>query len=211
LAKKSPRQLAARGLQQEGHSSKSSAAVVLDVHRDNLGNLSVKFDSNTLRGAERTFSASCAFPRKRHGLFDIVFVQLDPFRDDLIARAVVVRYSIQRAVERVVANEEFRSQLETVLVDPTGRRDVGYFTRLGEAAKPPNDGLGWSACIDAEMDVMVFTGERATIVFFEASVADLSLLARGATQLAFTPQLEVTLSSQALADLLQMWKDVTPP
>lgn len=164
-----------------------------------------------MRGAERAFSASCAFPRKRHGLFEIVFVQLDPFKEDQIARAVVVRYAIQRAVERVTSNEEFRLELEKSISSQAGHRDAGYFTNLAEAAKAPSDGIAWSACIDAEMDLMVFSGERATINFFEASVAELAAVTRGATTISFTPQLEVTISGRAVADLLKMWKDVVLP
>jgi hypothetical protein len=175
------------------------------------GTASAQIDMRTVRRAEYSFPVECAYPRERCGLHEIVFVQLDPFDETRLVRVAAVRFVRQRFVESAARNEPFRADLEKALQEgPGGRGPVGYYTSLGQNAKaPPQQTTNWSAMVDAELDLIVVHENRAAIIFFEGAPAEMGAAMVGATsRIGFVAQLQVTLSSGALADLLYAWKNL---
>ncbi|MGH7285114.1 MAG: hypothetical protein ACRELY_26620 [Polyangiaceae bacterium] len=168
----------------------------------------LRIDGREVRGAERSFPVDCAHVRERHGLCEFVFIQLDPYEDGRVARVASVRYTRDRFVERARQNEEFRLGLETVLTSSSaGRGTPGHYTKLAAESRPGPGQSGYSALIDAEADIMMYASTRSAIIFLTATSPDVAAVARGdRTTLSFLPELEVTMSTHALADFLGMWK-----
>lgn len=187
----------------------SGTTLTVPVVRHPGGNTTIRIETADVRGAERTFSVECAFVRNRHGFLEMVFVQLDPYDDTRIARVAVVRYTPERFIERSAQNEGFRSGLEAHL-EKTGRGKKGLYTDLALAARPVGAVQpGYSALVEAELDVMMFASTRAAIIFLVASPAEIAAVARGTSQtISLSAHLEVTMSAAALADLLEMWHDL---
>ena len=160
--------------------------------------------------AEKTFPADCAEARVRFGTPELHFAQLDPYDDERIVRAVVVRFDRNRFVERARSNETFRVDLEEKLVaqKPSEVRTPGRLTELFDRAAR-SKGERATAIIDAEFDLISWSGGRAGMVFLVASQNQLAsaLIARS-PELHFEPALEVTLTIVLLADILLSWKNL---
>jgi hypothetical protein len=171
----------------------------------------LRVDPIAIRHAEHTLAVNGAFARTRLGFDELVFVQLDPLVDTRIARMAVVRYTRERSIERVKANDEFLTTLETAL-QAAGRRESstrGLFPKLAQEAQAP-EGTGWSAVVEAEVEIAIYHGDRAALVFVTTSSTEMLGAGQGKLDsVTLFPQLEVTLPTLALADLLAMWKDLT--
>jgi len=164
--------------------------------------------------AERTFPADCAAARVRLESPELHFAQVNPFDDKHIVRALIVRFSRHRFVERATANELFRTDLEQKLTAETAetaghfaKRRPGFFTSLFQAAHfvgEPRTGI-----VEAEFDLISYSGGRAGMVVLATSQNQLAsaLIAR-AEELFFEPVVEVTMTTALLADLLLSWKTV---
>lgn len=86
----------------------------------------------------------------------------------------------------------------------------GYFEKLTAEAL---DGAGAdceSALLNADLETMVRTDDRAAIVFLAAAARDLRKLRIGSEEgLRVRPILEVEMQTAALADLLESWHQVS--
>jgi hypothetical protein len=160
---------------------------------------------------ERTFPADCAIARVRLDSPELHFAQLDPYNEQRMVRALVVRYDRSRFVERAKSNEQFRVDLEEKLTGPVqtsehrASRKPGHLTSLCDKAKFDGDPV--TAIIDAEFDLVSYSSGRAGMVFLVSSQNQLAsaLIARS-EELMFDPTLEVTMTTALLADLLLSWK-----
>jgi hypothetical protein len=143
---------------------------------------------------------------QRHGSPEIHLAQLDPFDDSRIVRILIIRYDPHRFAERIRGNESFRSDLESMLTTRHARGEIGYFSGLLKSAHPTQGTT--SALIDAEVETMAYVGDRAGIVFFVASPSDMHYVIKGTQpQLDVVPELEATMPTRVLADLLLSWKE----
>ena len=185
--------------------------MLVPVDTDPLtGALGIRIDPAAIRHADHTLAVNCAFARNRLGFDELVFVQLDPLVDTRIARMAVVRYTRERSINRVTNNAEFQRLLEAHLSSLGRRPDTaGQLSTLAQAAEAPQ-GTGWSAVVEAEAEIAVFSGDRAAMVFVTASSTELLGAGQGRLDsITLFPQLEVTFPAAALADLLTMWKALT--
>ncbi len=156
--------------------------------------------------AERTFAADCGIARMRLDSPELHFAQLDPRHDGTILRAVMVRFDVDRFVERAKANEKFRLDLEQKLADLGRRGEPGRRSKLFEQATFKGD-TAMTALLDAEAEMISWSGGRAGMVFLAASQNELhSAIQSHAAELLFTPELEVTVTTVVLADMLLSWK-----
>ncbi len=188
-------------------SPNASSVVTVPVHRTADGTLTINIDAEMVPEAERRFAVVCARAAVRHGSPQLQLAQLDPL-GDAIARLVVVRFTRERFIERARTNEVFRLQLEEQLAQNRGV--PGMYSELvaaGAAAGSPPTSATWM--IDAEVELASFSGTRASMVFLASSGAGLALLAKGKlTTTTFFADLEATMSTQVLADLMLSWKTV---
>lgn len=168
--------------------------------------LKVEVPAHLVPQAEHLFPAEGGYARVRHGCPELRILQLDPEDDARISRVVVVRYTWERFRERAKNNEEFRRSLDESLANSPGALASGYFDGLCTRAtgdRPP------SVQLDCELELASYSGERASMVFVVASVGDFARAARGErNDVHFVAQVEVTMSTRALADLLASWKRV---
>ena len=182
--------------------------LVVPVERDaTAGTITLRIDQGGVTGAENTFGADCALARLRHGLCELVFVQLDPFDDAKAVRVVAARYSPERFLERREQNETFRTQLEESLRSRRGV--VGALEMLANSARAPANQSGWSVIVEAEHEIIARVGDRAAMLFLSGSAIEMHAAASGlATHVTLSPRLEVTIPVLALADLLVSWKNM---
>lgn len=154
---------------------------------------------------ERSFPADCGAARLRLGSPELHFAQLDPFNDQRMVRALILRFERHRFVERAKANEPFRLDVEKQVEaqKPTGKRQSGEFAELFSKAKLD----GSTGMIDAEFDLISYSGGRAGLVALATPQNQLaSALVARSNQLFFEPVVEVTMTTALLADLLLSWK-----
>jgi hypothetical protein len=168
---------------------------------------------------ERVFPADCGGVRLRLESPELHFAQLDPYQETSFVRTLVVRFERGRFVERAKANEQFRLDLEEKLkakpdpIEHRAPRTAGRLTELfdralearskGEPEPPP------TALVDAEFDMMSYSGGRASVVLLAASQLHLAAaLNARASEVFFDPILEVTMTTALLADLLISWKKI---
>jgi hypothetical protein len=163
---------------------------------------------------ERTFPADCAVARLRLDSPELHFAQLDPYNERRMVRALVVRFERGRFIERAKSNEQFRLDLEEKLTASPAHpsehrvpRIPGRLTSLFDSAKFEGDAV--TAIVDAEFDLVSYSGGRAGMVFLVASQNQIAsaLIARS-DELFFDPALEVVMTATLLADLLISWKDL---
>jgi hypothetical protein len=156
--------------------------------------------------AEKSFAADCAIARVRLGSPELHFAQLDLRDEKLMVRAVLVRFERHRFIERAKQLSPFIDELEEKLGEVGGRGEKGASTRLFEAAK--FEGEATTVLFDAEMELTTWLGGRAGMVFLGAGQNELaSVVSTKAEDFWLTPQVEVTMTSAVLADLLNSWKN----
>lgn len=185
--------------------SVSGSAFALKVVRTGAV-MKVEVPAHMIPPAEHTFPADCAIARVRHGSPELRLMQLNPDAETKISRLVIARYTWERFRERAQNHEEFRTQLDEMLRSRKGGVPAGYFAKLCAAASGDNPP---SALLDSELEITSYSGDRASIVFIVSSIGDFARAVRGQGEnVKFTAQLEATMSTHALADLLASWKSV---
>ncbi len=151
----------------------------------------------------------CGFAFLRHGLPHLMFAQMDPFGEQRISRALLVRYSAARFKQRPDMNDPFRQQLETLAPPPAEGR--GFFSSLIESASaktPPGADVP-AALVDADLEVMAVSESSAAIIFLKSSAVEVhQVVASGRGKVWFAAELEVTMPGVVLVDLLDSWKAI---
>ncbi len=163
---------------------------------------------------ERTFPAEAGAARLRFDSPELHFAQLDPYDQKRLVRVLVVRVERSRFVERAKANEQFRITLEERLSGPKleplehrGERNPGALSKIFEEARFSGDAA--TAVIDAEFDLVSYSGGRAGMVMLVTSQNQMaSALIAKSKELQFEPAIEVTLTTALLADILLSWKNL---
>lgn len=177
------------------------------VYDANAKTAELKVDIAELREAERTFIADGAFVRIRHGHPEVVVVQLDPFDDGRIARAVVARFDGARFVDRARQSGEFRDKFDEYFRANPRRTKQGYFKDL--LAKARSTEATTSALIHAQIELSGFNGPLGFVVIatLPGAVAR-AIIANDLSKVRFHAEVECVMSTEALADLFFAWEDV---
>lgn len=185
--------------------SVAGSAFALKVHHAG-GVMKVEVQGGMVPPAEHIFTADCGIARVRHGSPELRFMQLNPDDETKVNRLVTARYTWERFRERAGNHEEFRVQLDKYLASSKQAIEAGYFAKLCTAATADNPP---SAQLDSDLEITSYSGDRASIVLIVSSIGDLARAAVGEGEnVKFTAQIEVTLATRALADLLASWKSV---
>jgi hypothetical protein len=196
-----------QGSREYSRSVAAANVVQAKVARDGAGHASITIEQLQTARADKTFPADCAAARMRLDSPELHFAQLDPSNERRIVRLVVGRFERSRFVERAKQNEPFRLELETGLSKLSPERVSGRYSALLDAASFEHESV--SALVDVEADLVCWTGGRAAVVLLVASQVEMNAAIRGVTsEIDFVPELEVTMTTLAVADLLLSWKNL---
>lgn len=179
------------------------ATVVRTVTREGSTTFTLdKIDVSSIPRADRVLAVDCGKASVRFGCGEICFGQLDPFQPNILARAVVVRFDIDRFVERVRANEPFRALLE--LEERDASDPVSSAIARFEQAQKHNTA---AVVVDADLEVMTRLGKRGVAMFITFGAANLhSAVAGSIAEFAARPEVEVSMAVGTMSDILNSWK-----
>jgi hypothetical protein len=166
----------------------------------------VSFDSQNMPRADRVFPADCASAVAAHGgAPELQFVQLSR-RSNTIQRMVAVRYERTLFQDRIGDLAEFHARLRANLARPDAASTMRALFQSAEGEPP----AGGTLVVDADVEWMMHSGSTAAVVFLRMASADRLRLSSGQVKQAWLePEIEITLTGEALLGLLDSWQDLS--
>ena len=172
---------------------------------DRPGTAAVSFDAQNMPRADRVFPADCASAVAAHGgAPELQFVQLSR-RSNKIQRMVAVRYERTLFLDRIGDLADFHGRLKASAQRPEAAAAMRTLF-AGAQGEPP---AGGTLVLDADVEWMMHSGSTAAVVFLRMASADRLRLSSGQVRQAWLePEIEITLTAEALVGLLDSWQDL---
>jgi len=184
----------------------SGSGLLVRVDRQDHDVVRAAVDWSKFPKPSATFAADAARAVNRYGNPELQFAQCHRLNDTL-TRVLAIRYTPEQFRCRADENDAFRSGLESWLLK-VGQKAVGHASKALFEGCISQGGEGVAcATIDADMELMIRSGNRAAIVFAGMEAWNRhEVLAGKVDDLWLHPLVEVTMPSAVLCDLLADWK-----